>query len=116
MSLPSQQDVVLELSRIARDLDAKTAEIARLDEEAVRAKSRFEVGFARSFLSTSGSVDFRKQTAVLATESQKLDAEIAEAKVRAAREAIRSMRDRLEIGRSIGAAVRSEFVASGVGQ
>lgn len=116
MSLPSQQDVVLELSRIARDLDAKTAEIARLDEESVRAKSRFEVQFARSFLSTSGSVDFRKQTAVLATEVSKLDAEIAEAKVRAARESIRTLRDRLDVGRSLNAAVRAEFAAGAVGQ
>lgn len=116
MSLPSQADVVLELSRIARDLDAKTAEIARLDEEAVRSRSRFEVQFARSFLSTDGSVDFRKQSAVLATSDAKLDAEIAEAKVRAARESIRTMRDRLEVGRSLNAAVRAEFAAGAVGQ
>lgn len=116
MSLPSQQDIVLRLSELARMLDAKTQEIARLDEDAVRAKSRFEVAFARSFLTTTGAVDVRKQSAVLATETVKLDAEIAEAKVRAAREAIRTLRDQLDVGRSLNAAVRAEFAASGVGQ
>jgi len=116
MTLPTQQEVVLELSRLARELDAKTGEIARLDEEAVRARSRFEVGFARSFLKSQGPVDVRKQQAVLATEAAKLDAEIADAKVRAAREAIRTLRDRLEVGRSLNAAVRAEFMAGAVGQ
>ncbi len=116
MTLPSQQDVVLELSRLARALDAKTEEIARLDEQAVRAKSRFEVAFARTFLTTPGSMDVRKQTAVLGTADAKLDAEIGEAKVRAAREAIRTLRDRLDVGRSLNAAVRAEFAAGAVGQ
>jgi hypothetical protein len=43
VSLPTPTDVVLQLSDLARALDAKTAEIARLDEDAVRAKARFEV-------------------------------------------------------------------------
>jgi iron only hydrogenase large subunit-like protein len=116
VSLPTQQDVVLQLSEIARQLEQKTHEIARLDEDAVRAQSRFEVGFARSFLTTDGSMDVRKQTAVLATADAKLDAEIGQAKVRAAREAIRTMRDRLDVGRSLNAAVRAEFQTGAVGQ
>lgn len=116
MSLPTQQDIVLRLSELARLLDAKTQEIARLDETAVRAKARHEVAFARAFLSAVGSVDFRKQTAVLETADAKLDAEIGEAKVRAAREAIRTIRDQLDVGRSLGAAVRAEFQATGWGQ
>lgn len=116
MSLPTPTEVVLQLSDLARALEAKTVEIARLDEEAVRAKSRFEVSFARSFLSSDGAMDARKQQAVLATADAKLDAEIAEAKVRAARESIRTLRDRLDVGRSLNAAVRAEFAAGAVGQ
>lgn len=116
MSLPTPTEVVLQLSRLANDLDAKTAEIARLDEEFVRAKSAFEVSFARTFLTTIGSMDVRKQTAVLETADAKFAAELAEAKVRAARESIKTLRDRLEVGRSVNAAVRTEFAVSGVGQ
>lgn len=106
----------MRLSELARMLDAKTTEIAGLDEEAVRAKARHEVEHARTFLSTPGSMDVRKQTAILETADAKLDAEIAEAKVRAAREAIRTLRDQLDVGRSLGAAVRAEFQAGATGQ
>lgn len=116
MSLPTQAQVVTELSEIARNLERKTVEIGNLDEAAVRAQSRFEVGFARTFLTTAGSMDVRKQTAVLETADAKLDAEIGQAKVRAARESIKTMRDRLEVGRSINAAVRAECAAGDVGQ
>lgn len=116
MTAPTQHDVVRRLAELSRLLDAKTLEIAHLDEQAVRAKARFEVGFARSFLSEGGAVDVRKQSAVLATADAKLEHELAEQKVRAAREAIRTLRDQLDVGRSLNAAVRAEWNASAVGQ
>lgn len=116
MSGPSNNEIVTRLSELSRLLDAKTSEIGRLDETAVRAKSRHMVTFAKAFLTGEGSVDARKQSAVLVCEREWLDAEIAEQQVRAAREAIRTLRDQLDVGRSIGAAVRSEFVATGYGQ
>jgi hypothetical protein len=41
MTTPTTSDVVVMLARIGRELDAKQEEISRLDEEAVRAKSRY---------------------------------------------------------------------------
>lgn len=96
MSTPTTNDVILRLAELSRLLDAATSEIARLDETAVRAKGRYQVAFARSFLSETGSVDARKQTAVLACQSDWLDAEIAEQKVRACKERIRTIRDQIE--------------------
>ena len=91
-------------------------EIARLDDDAVRAKSRYEVAYARAFIAATGAEGLRKQTAVLDTELQKLDMEIADQKLRAARESIRVLRDRLDIGRSLNSAIKSEWSVSGVGQ
>lgn len=116
MTTPTANDVVVMLSRIGRELDAKQDEIARLDEEAVRAKSRFEVSFARAFIQAAGAEGLRKQTATLETADQKLDAEIAEQKLRAAREAIRVLRDRLDIGRSLNSAIKSEWAAQPAAQ
>jgi hypothetical protein len=116
MSTPTVNDVVLTLAQLGRDLDAKQEEIQRLDGEAVRARSRFEVAFARSFINAGGAEGLRKQTAVLETEVTKLDAEIADQKLRAARESIRVLRDRLEIGRSLNSAIRSEWAAQGAAQ
>lgn len=113
-ALPTPREVALQLAELGRALDTKTLEIAALDEEATRKKAAFQVSFARAFMNAVGSVDARKQLAVMATEVEHLEAELAEVKLRAAKEAIRTMRDRLDIGRSLNAAVRSEWEASGV--
>lgn len=116
MNTPTTNDVVLQLAQLGRDLDNKQREIRDLDEAAVRARARYEVTFARKFLQAEGSVDVRKYTAVEQTAELKLDAEIADQVLRAAREAIRVLRDRLDIGRSLNSAIRSEWQAQGAGQ
>lgn len=113
---PTVNDVVRRLAELSRMLDAATDEIARLDDAAVRAKGRYQVDFARTFLSSEGSVDARKQSAVLACKDAWLDAEIAEQQVRACRERIRTIRDQIDVGRSLNSAVRAEWAAGAVGQ
>jgi phage shock protein A len=114
---PTVNDVVRRLAELSRMLDNATEEIARLDEAAVRAKGRHMVRFAREFLGQeTGSVDARKQTAVLACKDAWLDAEIAEQQVRACRERIRTIRDQIEVGRSLNSAIKAEWSASAVGQ
>lgn len=114
---PTVNDVVRRLAELSRMLDNATEEIARLDEAAVRSKGRHMVLFAREFLKQeTGSVDAKKQTAVLACETAWLDAEIAEQQVRACRERIRTIRDQIEVGRSLNSAIKSEWAASAVGQ
>lgn len=109
-------EVVRRLSELSKKLAAKTDEIAVLDEAAVRARAAHEVAYARAFLTCDGPMDIRKQTAIEDCADLKFAAELAEQKVRAAREAIRTLRDQLDVGRSIGAATRAEFAASGWGQ
>ena len=43
----SDAAIIHRLAEVSRMLDAATAEIAELDEDAVRAKSRYEVAFAK---------------------------------------------------------------------
>ncbi len=116
MNTPTTNDVILTLAQLGRDLDNKQDEIARLDEAAVRVKSRYEVTFARNFLKAEGNLDIRKYTATLETADLKLDAEIADQVLRAARESIKVLRDRLDIGRSLNSAIKSEWAAQGAGQ
>jgi hypothetical protein len=113
---PTVNDVVRRLAELSRMLDAATDEIARLDDAAVRAKGRYQVEFARHFLGADGSVDARKQSSVLACKDHWLDAEIAEQQVRACRERIRTIRDQIDVGRSLNSAVRAEWAAGAVGQ
>ena len=113
---PTTHQVVKRLSELSRLLDVATAEIAVLDEAAVKAQSVYEVDFARSFLTSEGAMDIRKQRAVLAAADTRFAAEAAAQKVRACKERIRTIRDQIEISRSLNSAIRSEFAASAVGQ
>lgn len=116
MTTPTTHQVIKRLTELSFMLDNATREVAELDEAAVLAKSAYEVAFARSFLSSDGAMDVRKQKAVLDAADQKLGAEIAEQKVRACRERIRTIRDQIDVGRSLNSAVKSEWAAAGVGQ
>lgn len=116
MTTPTTHSVILRLAELSRLLDAATIEVAELDEASVLAKSAYEVEFARAFITSDGSVDFRKQNAVLDTADTKLTSELAEQKVRACRERIRTIRDQIEVGRSLNSAVKAEWAASAVGQ
>jgi len=102
-------DVAANLAHIARQLDGAVRDLRTLDEESVRARSRFEVAFAKAFLSAAGSMDVKKQEAILATETQKLDAEIADQKVRSQRALIDSLKVRIDVGRSYGSALKAEI-------
>lgn len=99
------------LSGIGRSLDDKSAEIAELDAAHVRLRVQFKREFAREFLTAAGSNDVRRYMAEQATADLLLEAEMAEQVLRAAREALRVLRDRLEIGRSLGALLRVEWGA-----
>lgn len=116
MSAPSTNDVILQLAQLGRDLDAKQREIRNLDEAAVRARARYEVTMSRNFLKAEGAMDVRKHTAIVESADLKLDAEIADQVLRAARESIRVLRDRLDIGRSLNSAIKSEWSSQGAQQ
>jgi hypothetical protein len=103
------QQVIETLSKIARDIDEVTDDIARLDEEAVRARASYKTAFARAFLGADGAMDVRRYTAELQTADLFLFHELADQKHRAAVSQIRALRDRLEVGRSLGPLIRLEW-------
>lgn len=103
--------IVATLTRIGHDLDEKADEVAQLDEDFVRLKGGYKRQFAQSFLSTPGSNDVRRYTAELECADLLLEQELAEQVLRAARESLRVLRDRLEIGRSLSALLRTEWAS-----
>ena len=112
----SQAEVLDRLSECSRLLDAAQQDLAVLDEAAVRAKQAFEVAWARAYLKAEGSIEARKAEAVLVTAGECLEAELCAAKVRACRERIRTLGAQLDVGRTLSAAIRSQFQAEPVGQ
>lgn len=114
--VPSQREIVERLSELSRLLDSATVEVAELDEAAVVAKAAYEKAFAEAFLTADGSMDLRKQRAVLLCSSIWTDMELAAASLRACRERIRTLGIQIEVGRTLSAATRAQFAAEATGQ
>ena len=104
-------DVIENLTKISKEIDKVTADIARLDEEAVRARATYKTNYARAFLGAEGSMDLRRYTADLATQDTYLFYELADQKLRAAVGQVKALRDRLEVGRSLSPLLRLEWGA-----
>jgi hypothetical protein len=108
----SPNSIASRLIELSKLLDAATKEIEELDEAAVRAKGAYQVAFARAFIEAGGAMDMRKQLAIRDVNDKWLDFELADAKVRACKERIRTLNQQIDIGRSLGAAARSEWSAT----
>ncbi len=109
MSNLTPAQIISTLSTISKDIDEATDEIARLDEQAVRARATYKTAYARAFLGAEGSMDIRRYTAELETAEAHLESELADQQHRASVSAIKALRDRLEVGRSLGPLVRLEW-------
>jgi hypothetical protein len=108
-------DVAERLAGLSRDLDKQTGEAERLDRASVDARHRFEIAYSRAFLSSTGSMDMRKHHAVIATEIEKLEAEIADQVLRACRARIATLKVQIDTGRTLSAALRAEVALAGSG-
>ena len=109
MSNLTPLDIIENLTRISKDIDSKTDEISAADKKAVMARVAHKVAYAKAFLSVEGSMDIRRYTADLETADTLLASELADQEHRAAVSSIRALRDRLEVGRSLGPLVRLEW-------
>jgi hypothetical protein len=104
------QQVIETLSKISKDIDEATDDITEADLEAVHARVAHKKNYARFFLETQGSMDVKRYTADLETaDTTMLASELADQKHRAAVSQIRTLRDRLEVGRSLGPLIRLEW-------
>ena len=94
---------------IAKTIEETTAEIANLDAHATKARVTYKKEFARAFMSTEASNEVRRYTAEYNTSELHLEMELSEQVLRAARDNLRMLRDRLEVGRSLSAIMRMEW-------
>lgn len=101
--------IVGTLTSIGREIDAMPAVIEALDEAEVRAKAVYDFAYRKAFLTAEGAMDLRKVQAEDTASEPRLEYELAGVRLRAAKEQLRVLRDRLEIGRSLGAVMRLEW-------
>ncbi|UGT65277.1 hypothetical protein LTT66_18070 [Nocardia gipuzkoensis] len=108
-------DVVLGLMKLSRRLDEVTNALNEKDEEATRKRAAHTLANSEAFIRAEGSVDLRKHKAVVETHDLRFAAELAEMEVRGLARAVKTLTTRIEVGRSTGAAVRSDISIAGSG-
>ena len=105
--------VAAHLAQLARDLDDLVHRIADAERDAVNKREDYTLAHSRAFLSAEGPMDIRKHEAIQRTHDVRLAAEAAEAIVRGLRRQIDSCKVRIDVGRSVGTALRSELALVG---
>lgn len=100
--------IASQLATLSRQLDSLVRQIGEAETAAVNAREDFTLAHSRCFLAAEGPMDVRKHTAVVQTHGERLAAETAEALVRGIRRQIDSVKLRVDVGRSLGAALRAE--------
>lgn len=106
-------EVAMHLASLGRDLAATVKTLDGAEREAVNRREDYTLANARAFLAAEGSVDFRKNTALVQTHAERLAAETADVVVRGIRRQLDAIKVRIDIGRSVGAALRTEINLAG---
>ena len=107
--------VAKQLAKLAHQLDDLVAAIDDAEKRAVNAREDYTMSYAAAFLSAEGSMDIRRHLATERTHDTRLAAELAEQLVKGIRRQIESVRIRIDVGRSLGAALRAEASLAGSG-
>jgi len=103
-----------QLAQLARDLDVTVEQMKTAEIDHVEKRAAFDLAFSRAFLSGDGSVDARKHAAVEKTHDARMAADVADALVRHLRRRLDALKVRIDVGRSVGAALRTEISLAGV--
>lgn len=109
----TSNDIAAHLATLSRQLDALVQDIGSAETAAVNAREDYTLALSKAFLRAEGAMDIRKHVSIEATHSERLAAELAEATVRGLRRSIDSVRVRIDVGRSVGAATRAEMGLAG---
>jgi hypothetical protein len=106
-------DVVRTLVKLSKELDQTVKALKDADYDAAVKRHEADVGESRLYLAADGAVEKRKHEARVANAHREEAAIIAEAVVRHLRREIDSIKTRIDVGRSYGAAVRAELSTLG---
>ena len=110
------EEIVAQLPDLTIELKETIADLAKLDEDAVYAEQQEKQAYARAFMSLDGSMETRKQQALLDTSDESLECALADMRVRAAKSRIKYLEVAFDAIRSISAARRAEFMSEATGQ
>lgn len=109
MSDLTPNQVVSGLLTLARELAELAADLDRIEADAVNLREDYTLAYSKAFLTAEGAVETRKHLAITETHAERLAAETAESVVRGRKRHIDTLRVRIDVVRSVAAAVRAEM-------
>jgi len=101
--------VVKQLVKLAEDLDQAVSLLKDAERDAVTKRHAADMAESKAFVRAEGPMEIRKHLARIAADQAEDEALVAEATLRWLRARIRAIDTRIEIGRSMGAALRAEL-------
>lgn len=107
--------IASQLGALGVDLDKAVAELGRLEELAVGAEGDYKVKFAKTFREGTGSVEDRKQDAVIACDAEWRTWSKAASVVHMQKEHIKALHARIDVGRTLASTARAEASLAGSG-
>lgn len=105
--------IIKQLGQLSRDLDDGVNKMADLEFIAVEAEGDFKVAFAHAFKDAVGSIEDRKQLALIETDQLWRIHGKAAAAVRLQKEHLRALHARIDVGRTIQSTARAEMQLAG---
>lgn len=103
------------LGRLSAELDQLVSLLQEADLDAVRKRHGADIAESSAFVRAEGAMDIRKHKARIEADKQEEEALVAEALVRHLRKKIDAIQTRIDVGRSLGAAMRAELQTVGHG-
>jgi len=108
-------EIASHLIQLSGALDELVTEYRGLGDAAPEAKKKAEVAYAEAYMRAEGTVEERRQFAILVAADERFAADLAERKVSGCREAIRAVHARIDVGRTLSATTRDEMKLAGTG-
>ena len=103
-----------DLSLLSADLDQATEDMIEADAHAIETEHAYKLAYAKAFLEASGAVALKETTALIASEQERWDAEVAKQVLRASKARLDGVRTRIDVARSLSAMTRSEMALGGL--
>jgi hypothetical protein len=97
------------MAELEHALEKAVGEYERLGQAAAQAAKDEEMAYAKAFLGAEGSMDLRRQIALLETVEVRFDRRVADHKVAVQKQVLYQLHDVVDMTRSRGANVRKEI-------
>lgn len=105
--------VAARLAELSREVEDAVARLDKADVDAVNKRESYTLAYATAFLAADGAMEARKHAALQQTTEERMAAETADQIVRGLKRQIATLGLRIEVGRSIGSALKAELAALG---